>query len=414
MNLKISAAEILQYAKSAYEAGNQEQGDRFFSLLLGQLKRFCESNEPQYAVGCELLIYRILVKFRETEDSCERYFSLWRDDLYRLGLKYRDEGGFSDGNAVGFVMQTLYALGHTEALYNTLRIGGALPIYVLGNYNKQLRARFESVGCKVYSVLDELTQQATIVERLSWVRSKMKSHGVGTAVWVSTPSAASFAFGLGLAKRQVLWSHRHHAFIPGADLYLCYGDSGTKTYHGHEWTCVRPPMVDWGQKREKAPQFSFGTIAREEKLEYPEFLETVTEILSRLPGSTYDFCGKQLPPSVEAHFVKSRVWERCHFSGWVEPVSHVSKYKVFLETFPLGGICSLYACAGGVPVIVMKSNTNPLTHMGYPVSETPQNYVEDALRISEHDEARISMGYSIIEREKEREREDVRNIYRIL
>lgn len=112
--------------------------------------------------------------------------------------------------------------------------------------------------------------------------------------------------------------------------------------------------------------------------------------------------------------MKSGVWDRCHFSGWVEPVSHVSKYKVFLETFPLGGICSLYACARGVPVVVMKSNTNPLTHMGYPVSETPEDYIEDALRVSENGEARISMGYSIIEREKEREREDVRRIYRIL
>lgn len=416
MNVRASAAELLQCAKSAYEAGNTEQGNRFYGFILDQLKRFCSENEPHLAIGCEMLIYRILVKFRETDESSEGYFKDWRDDLYQLGLKYRDETQFSAGNGFGFVMQTLYRLGHTEALYQTLKIGGGRPLYLLGSYNAGEKAKFEAIGCKVVSAIDAVGQKASFVHRLSWLRDRMREDEVGTAVWLSTPSAASFTFGMGLARKQVFWSHRHHMFIPGADLYLCYGESGTRNYFGHEWACVRPPMVDWDevQKMERtSPQFSFGTIAREEKMEYPEFLDAVIEILSR-SGSTYDFCGKQLPYKMKERLEKAKVWERCNFSGWVDPFSHISKYRVFLETFPVGGICSLYACAKDVPVVVMTSNTNPLTHMGYLTSANAQIYVDDALRALENPTPRVEMGKAVIEMEKQRGKEDVKRIYEIL
>ena len=417
----MSAVDVLQYAKSAFEVGDYLRGERYYKIVLSALIRFCEKGEIDHALGCELPIYRILVKQNETEESAERYFSTFRDHMCRLGKTQRDETVFSDGKKVGFVIQTLYQLGHVECLYNLLRIRGPETIYVLGSYAQPVVDRFERIGCRVVRAIDEMTEKSSIQKRLKWIRGRMAIEGVGVSVWVSTASVASFAFGMGLARKQVLWSHRHHQYVPGGDAYICYGDGETKDYHGKQWLCANTPLIDWesvssAQRGVKNNRFTFGTVAREEKMEDKKFLFSVCRILQETDAK-YEYCGKFDPPIVRNQFEVSRVADRCKYMGWVEPIPQIDRLHAYIETHPVGGITSLMAAARGVPVVAMKSNHNPLTHNGYPVSETYDEFVKDAIKIYRdvgYRQARAEEGLKLIETEKRKSVAGVKRFFSIL
>lgn len=408
MNLRISAAELCQIAKSAYEAGDTERGDRYYNLMVASIHNFCERGNVDGAIGCELMIYRVLVKFRETEESAEEHFSRWRDAMHEMGLQDRDESAWGDGNGTAFITQTLFPLGHIEVLYNTCKVGAPKPIYVIGRYSNSMRERFNEIGCEVISALDALGEKTTIAERLRWIRDHAAKNGIGRMVWNSTFSIASYAMGLGLARKQIIWSHRFHPYIPGATARIAYGNEAERDYHGHKWLCCRPPSVDWDAASEprtnkKSGDFTFGTIARDEKIEAPEFLDAVCQILNACPDAHYEYTGRVAPQPVCDAFRKAGVYERCHYIGWVDPVAYVSSFDVFLETFPLGGICALYALAQGVPVVALRSNHNPLTHGGFPVQDDVDDYVTAAASLYNNtfgQNVARTAGFEYIDRER--------------
>lgn len=402
MDLKVSAAEICQCAKSAYESGDTERGDRFYGMILHALKRFAAEGNAEVALGCETMIYRNLVKAYETEESAERYFSDFRDDMHALGRSFRDGKAWGSGDGIAFVVQTLFGLGHIEALYNTVRMntGRAPIIAILGRYKPSVAESFEKLGCRIVSALDMCGEKSSLVERMKWMRSTLAVHGVRTAVWVSSASISSFAFGLGLAPKQVFWSHRHHQFIPGADAYICYGDAGTRDYHGREWICCKTPFVNWEaiECKTRLPIYTYGSIAREEKMENVDFLEAVATILNADDHSLYAYCGREDSPRVREFFTSRGLAERTRFLGWVDVNRTVEIIETFLDTFPVGGISAFYAIAHGIPVVAMRSNYNPLTHNGYPVNATVRDYVQDAITLDPKE--RKDAGYAMIEREK--------------
>ena len=424
MILPISAAEVCQIAKSAYEAGDNERGDKFYNIILRSMLNFCDKGNADGAIACELLMYRILVKFRETEDSTEAHFARWRDKMYALGLRERDESLWSKENGIGFVVQTLFSLAHNEVLYQTLKLVGPRPVYVIGQYGEEIKARFEEIGCKVTSAYDHLSdggRKTSITDRLKWLRARMAADGIGVAVWNSTVTISSYAFGLGLAPKHVMWSHRFHPHIPGSVCRIAYGAEDEKTYHGQVWKCCKPPMVDWDRLSERhaiqtSGQFTFGTIARDEKIENPLFLDTVIRILKSCPDARYEFTGRIEPRIVRNIFKKEGVSDRCHYIGWVDQL-HVASFDAFLETFPLGGICALYALAQGVPVVAMRSNHNPLTHGGLPVSDTVDEYVDAAIALYQNPfERKVAKdsGFEYIEGERRETQAQARRLMGIL
>lgn len=396
MMTKISGAELCQIAKSAYEAGDSVTGDKYYRSMVSALRKFSYDGEADAALSCEALLYRILVKHQETEDSCEKYFENWREPMVALGAKFRDKSQYSSEFGIGFVLQTAFTLGHVEVLYNTLKTN-PLPVYVLGNFNEGVIKRFTDIGCKVYCCIAEVKERPGFAERVLWLRRRMGETGVGCAVWVSTPTLVTFAFSAGIAPKQVFWAHRHHPRIPNADAYVAYGNKPSVQFHGVTWSCCKPPLVDWSfaTDRKAHDGYIFGTVAREEKIEMPAFLECVIAILQARPDSEWHFTGKVELQNVREKLDAAGVGSRCKYLGWVDPVETIAGFDCYLETFPCGGICALYAMAKGIPVVAMHSYANPLTHDGYKTTETESEYI--AVATNRDKAALVKSGAALIE-----------------
>jgi hypothetical protein len=195
---------------------------------------------------------------------------------------------------------------------------------------------------------------------------------VRTAVWVSYPGTAIFAFAMGLAPVQVMWSLRYHPVrIPEIDGYLTYGSWGedSRTFHGQRWTVCpvplaldpRPPAPsDVAALRARFPEkVLLGTLAREEKIDSTPFLESVAAILQRNPQCGYIWTGHAMHPGIASFFQRQGVGARCHFVGWVDTPLYAAILDVFLETFPLGcGITGYQAMGARVPLVsYLDSNT---------------------------------------------------------
>jgi predicted O-linked N-acetylglucosamine transferase (SPINDLY family) len=181
-----------------------------------------------------------------------------------------------------------------------------------------------------------------------------------------------FAFAMGLAPVQVMWSLRFHPVrLPEIDGYLTYGSWGEdeRIFHGQRWTVCPVPLAldprtpapaDVTALRARFPEkVLLGTLAREEKISSPPFLDAVAEILKRNPQCGYIWTGQAQHPGIASFFQRHGLASRCHFVGWVDTPLYAAILDLFLETFPLGcGITGYQAMGARVPLVsFLDSNT---------------------------------------------------------
>ena len=368
---------ICRLGNAAYRMGLREDASRAFRAASAMLNELIRRGDAEHALATEGFIYEAFVKAVEDEDHYERAFGLWREPMAALGRRYRDPAiqAAPGAKGIGFVFHTGVVLGHTEVLFRLLETRDrSIPvrIYSVSACHPVFLERAAALGVPVEEYPHARDSRQGFVERLRWIRARMAAENVGTAVWVSYPIAAIFAFAMGLARVQVMWSLRYHPVrLPEIDGYVTYGSWGEerRTFHGQSWVVCPVPLALDPRKpaaaavralRAQFPQpVLLGTLAREEKLDSPPFLESVVAILQRHPQCGYVWTGHAKHPRVAAFFERHGVAARCHFVGWVDTPLYAAILDVFLETFPLGcGITGYQAMGAGVPLVsYLDANT---------------------------------------------------------
>jgi hypothetical protein len=355
--------------------GFTDLADRALDFSIRTLQDLIARGEAESALIVENLLYQYFVKVREEEDHYERMFSFWREPMAALGRKFREAAPATAGNGIGFVFPNGVVLGHTEVLFRLLENRDrSIPvrIYSISSCTPDFLARAKALDVPVESFTQPWGPGAGFIERLRSIRTRMGEEGVGTAVWVSAPTTVIFAFAMGLAPTQVMWSLRFHPVrLPEIDGYLTYGSWGedARAFHGQRWTVCPVPLAldprtpaaaDVAALRAKFPdKVLLGTLAREEKIDSKPFLESVAAILHRNPQCGYVWTGQSQHQGIASFFQRQGLASRCHFVGWVDTPLYAAILDVFLETFPLGcGITGYQAMGAGVPLVsFLDSNT---------------------------------------------------------
>ncbi len=347
-----------------------------YKLAVESLHYAIRIGEAEAALNFELLIYSAFVKTVEDEQHYYRCFSDWREDMARLGRKFREPARTASGERVGFVLQTGTRLGHTEVLFEFLRARspdrGAPLLYTLSVTGRQFIERAESLGITVVPIKQGMPPNSPWLDVLLRLRERLRADGVRTVVWVASPVWAAFALSMRLAPVQIYWTLRFHpvngSYIDG---YITYGQKHEheRTFGKQKWlVCPVPLAIDAApvqageiaQLRTRFPQpVLLGTLAREEKIDSAPFLKAVAAILKANPDAGYLWTGKSEPPGIREFFRAAGVGDRCHFVGWVNTRLYSAALDVFLETYPLGcGITGYQALAAGVPLLsYLERNT---------------------------------------------------------
>jgi hypothetical protein len=102
---------------------------------------------------------------------------------------------------------------------------------------------------------------------------------------------------------------------------------------------------------------TFGSISRIEKTTDPTYQSFVLDLLEQFGDLSYLYTGNPgarglLDPRITRH-------PRAEFLGWVVPEDAITRYSVYLESFPWGGgDMSLLAAESGVPYLILDTPEN--------------------------------------------------------
>jgi len=243
---RVNVETVCRLGSAAYQRGLRAETDRAFDFAVRTLLGVMRNADAEAALAIENLIYTYFVKAIEDERHYERVFSMWRDEMAKLGRRFREPlADARDTRGVAFIFPSGVVLGHTEVLFRLLEDRDrALPVRIcsLGACQPDFLARAEALGVPV----DAFMQQGGFLDRLRWLRARLAAERIRTAVWVSAPTTAIFAFAMGVAPVQVMWTLRYHPVrLAEIDGYITYGSWGeeSRVFHGQRWTVCPVPLA---------------------------------------------------------------------------------------------------------------------------------------------------------------------------
>lgn len=367
---------LCEIGRKLAQVGRAGDARKCYRAAVDALRDAARAGDVDRALQSEYAIYTAFVKTVEDDQHYYRCFSDWKDELAALGRRFRNPAALpeTDANRYAFILQTGHMLGHTEVLLKMLesrpRTGAPHTeprIYVLAKCAETFLQRCQSAGIEVVLLIDAMPNwhSTSWDGKFAWLRARFAQDRIGTCIWVTVPTIASFALSMGLAQVQIFWALRFHP-ITGSyiDGYITYGakHEHERVFGKQKWlVCPVPLAIDTSVVEPKAKaelrarfpeKFLLGTIAREEKINSVPFLESVAKILKQNPAAGFVWTGKARHPEIERHFHDAGVLSRCHFVGWVDTRLYSSALDLFLETFPLGcGVTGYQALGAATPLL---------------------------------------------------------------
>jgi len=366
---------LCEIGKSLNQLKRPQEARKCYKAAVEVLKRAIRAGDADAVLNIETMVYLAFVRTVEDETHYYRCFADWRDDMARLGRRFRKaEHPGGNPERIAFYLHTGFMLGHTEVMFKILeniprerRAALVLRIYVLGEYDQAFieRARKIDVEVVLLAVCAPHGSSSTWLERFLYLRDRLQHDEMGVCVWISTPDLAAFALSMRLAPVQIFWALRFHP-IAGSyiDGYITYGakHERERVFGKQKWrVCPVPLAIDTtpveaaakAELRARFPEkFLLGTLAREEKINSAPFLGCVARILQQNPAAGFVWTGQSRHAGIERHFRDAGVADRCHFAGWVDTRLYASTLDLFLETFPLGcGITGYQALGAGTPLL---------------------------------------------------------------
>lgn len=363
----------LQYVGLSAQESDAARQLAFQHVVLPVLQALANRNDAASAIGLEHFVYSQHVKPTERPEHHKQVFAAISPFMRQLGLAHRQRLGplspvpSRPRPLVAFLLHNGHRLAHVEVLLSFLAgyaDASDRPIdpviYLLSDDG----AAELTAACARYGV--EVIAPATkvgMVQRFEECRTTLAERGVAGVVFVSLPLYLDYLIGLQLAPVSIWWSMKfplpNFAGLDGRVFYrmLFAGEAviDGATWRGGPLGILPPPAVDPAAVQAVREKYKngplLGTIAREEKIREPGYLDAVTRIMLAHPTANFLWTGRTALPEILGHFEKSGIAARCHFLGWVDPAVYSRAFDVFLETFPLTGLMSGWAMANGMAVV---------------------------------------------------------------
>jgi tetratricopeptide (TPR) repeat protein len=95
------------------------------------------------------------------------------------------------------------------------------------------------------------------------------------------------------------------------------------------------------------------TIARPEKIDSEEFLDSLAILMRKNPRAVFLWFGRNERSSVRQRMMERNISDRCHFQGWVETNKYSNVIDIHLDAFPYPtGISMRETMAAGVAMVL--------------------------------------------------------------
>jgi len=353
-------------------------------LLLPTLAREVRAQQFCDILLLERLIYNDFIRQVESEEHFRTNYASLAPQLREAGLAARRAADLAPlaipstpKPRIAFLLFNPSILAHTTLLleylagYRELAVQPFVPkVYVLYRTGAPLTAALRERNVDV-EFLDEQSDDIAKDDfrRLLVLRERLTRDETTAVVWVSIPAFMVFASAMGLAPVQIWWSMKYHGIeTPEIDGYVTGGSLMRSKIIGEKaWRTapvaydVLPPAEAAAQARRLRDTYRkyevvLGTLAREQKLTDPRFLDTIVQLLQRHPSAAYLWTGRVPLREIQAAFERGGVADRCFFVGWVDTKVYAQVIDIFLDSFPFPCATTvLESMAVGKPVVLYQS-----------------------------------------------------------
>jgi len=378
--LVFTLLELLQFNKLTIREWNVHV---FEQLALPSLKQTLNADYYELALSLENYIYDAYVKQKETEENFRTSFNQWLGEMCAAGKRVRATLPVLDKNifqntppTIAFFIHNATLLAHIEVMLNMLEGLTQLDekpfkpiIYAFSGYHDGLVARCQKIGVPIV-FFSQLCADKGSYAKLLFLRERVIADKVTALVWISLAVMMPFAFSMRVAPVQIWWAMKYHGLeLEDVDGYVTGSASGDfKTIGGRVWRTAGLGRNDWyapeleadakiiREQYYKKFDIILGSMGREEKLNSPEFIETVAKILQKYPKAAFLWTGRHQLPSIQNIFDKYQVSEQCFFIGWVNTRLYAQVLDVFLDSFPFPCGFTAYETAAAKKAIVLYAS----------------------------------------------------------
>ncbi len=323
------------------------------------------------AIQCEMFLYDGWVRQYEIMDHYQKSFSRWADRMYAAGKSYAQTLPLIETQSrkrplIGIFAHNSAWLAHIDLLYQTLRMTTDreydLCIYFFSSRDDNTLRKFADINVKSV-FLDDQDFPPAPVERLAALRLRLAQDGVRTLLWLCHPTLFSFAMGMRLAPQQVYWSMKHPiSALIGADSYWTSHNSEHLDIYERRWkttpvtyaATATPTDTDIQAIRAQFPEGAIllGTIAREEKLNSPAFLDAISAVLKNHPHTYYLYTSRTDASPIQSHFAAQGVGERARCVGWIDPRLYAQVFDIYADCWPArSGMTAFAALEAQIPIV---------------------------------------------------------------
>ena len=335
----------------------------------------------------ENMVYFAYVRFEETEEHYRAYYKKVRPILEGAGLDFAEQRPFyktstpkADGGPrkVGVIINNHAWLAHVIVILEIIEcIQASNPdafefhiFAISSSASERLIHRCEELGVTVWDIQDRVEREK-VSESLLTIRSLCQEIGIDVTIWTSVAIYCYFAYAFRVAPVQIYFSMKYKTIAPThADGLLALHSIAepVKRYGDVEWRMGRMYLTDLydeslaeqaGKVRAKYNQFRtiLGCIGRDDKINSPQFLAVVVQLLRDNPDAVFLWTGAGANPSILAHFRQAGVLEQTAFVGWVDTKVYAQVLDVFLDSFPFPcGRTAFEAMVAETPVVFFRSD----------------------------------------------------------
>lgn len=395
ISIAVVLSHFLGLRKSSPKLWNEQLFKKYHLPLMHQALK---SGYLDFLLEFETLINNNYVKQTETEEHFHHCFSQWLPLLRQAGSSLSkllppppNAKIKSKKTKLGFFFHNTSTMAHVHIVINFIKGMCAMEdppfevkiYFFCGDYQPTIQV-FLKLGAEVTVISDlQPIGDESFVNRMIILRNMASEDDVTAMVWVTLPTLMSFAFALRVAPIQIWWGMKYHNLsFPEIDAYLGLGafEKNRKMY-GINWR-IGHTVFDSAYKhpdpntvrtiRRKYSKFDIilSSIAREDKINNPLFLNTITTILKRNPSACYLWPGSRETESITRFFTEQGVSDQCIFIGWIDTKLYSEVIDIYVDSFPFPcatTIIDAMLCAK--PIVMI--NTKESKEIGIPMLINP-------------------------------------------
>ncbi len=326
------------------------------------------------ALSIDNFLYHGWLKCSEDMDHYQEGISLWAGLYEEAGLAQRPSlpplnTQEKERPVFGVFIHNASWLAHIQVLHQSLEgLDKNRPyditLYFLDGHDDDVAKRFAQINVSCVFMADE-GKTSGFYDSLLRLRQRCINDGVSVMAWLCLTSLMGMAFGIGLAKRQVYWCMKHNtsAYKTPDDFWVSLnGLNETINLYDIDWKVIptsypatqKPPLSNIAACRSQFPKDAIilGTIGREDKLDSPEFLGTICDILNQHPETIYLYTGRENSPSIQNYFATRNLSERVFFIGWIDTRMYSEVFDIYLDSWPArSGMTAFNALEAGKPYV---------------------------------------------------------------